>query len=429
MRRAIFLGLITYALLLAGLATLRSDLLALCLPFVLYLVIGYIAAPEEVNLEFDRQIDAERAMPNALIPVRLTITNRGPYLEELLLDDNLPAGLTLRSGSTRSLVTLARGQSHTWSYTVSGPRGSYAFEILKAKATDYLAVAGREVRLEAAKAQLFVYPLVTRLRQVVIRPRRTRVYAGSIPARAGGAGTEFFGVRPYSEGDPPRSINWHASARHVDELYANEFQQERVADVAIVLDGRWRTNEFSHGHSLFEHSVHAAASLTDALLAQGNRVGLLVYSMYLHWTWPAYGKVQREKILQALASARPGGSDVFAGLEHIPTRLFPPHSQIVLVSPLNEDDLVPLIQLRANGYQVLAVTPDPVSFELSFLPKQKEVDLAARVIRMERALPLRKLKRAGVQVLDWNIDQPLNKVVQRELSRVPAWLQMYGSLK
>jgi uncharacterized protein (DUF58 family) len=215
----------------------------------------------------------------------------------------------------------------------------------------------------------------------------------------------------------------------VDELYANEFQQERVADVAIVLDGRWRTNEFSRGHSLFEYSVQAAASLADAFLAQGNRVGMLVYSIYLNWVLPAYGKVQREKILQALARARPGGSDVFAGLQHIPTRLFPSHSQIVLVSPLNEDDLSPLIQLRAHGYQVLTVTPDPVSFELSFLPKQKEVDLAARVVRMERALLLRKLRRAGVQVLDWDITHPFDQLVQRELSRIPAWLQMHGSLK
>jgi len=428
MRRTLFLSIITYALLLAGLATLRGDLLALCLPFALYLALGYLCAPEEVDLEVERRIDVERAAPNIPIIITLTITNRGADLEELFLDDTLPSGLTLHSGSTCSLLRLAKGASHTLTYTVSGPRGGYVFETLKARATDHLAVASREVRLEA-KGQLFVYPPVTRLRQVVIRPRNTRVYAGNIPARVGGSGIEFFGVRAYSVGDPPRSINWRATARHVDQLYANEFQQERVADVAIVLDGRWRTNEFSRGHSLFEYSVQAAASLADAFLAQGNRVGMLVYSIYFNWILPAYGKVQREKILQALARAHPGGSDVFAGLQHIPTRLFPRHSQIVLVSPLNEDDLEPLIQLRANGYQVLTVTPNPVSFELSFLPKQKEVDLAARVIRMERALMLRKLQRAGVQVLDWDVTHSFDQVVQRELRRVPVWLQMQGSLK
>jgi uncharacterized protein (DUF58 family) len=104
-----------------------------------------------------------------------------------------------------------------------------------------------------------------------------------------------------------------------------------VADVGIVLDGRLRTNEFARGHSLFEYSVQAAASLADALLNQGNRVGLLLYASYLGWTLPGYGKIQRERILHALANARTGESQVFSDLEHIPTRLFPPESDICLV--------------------------------------------------------------------------------------------------
>ncbi len=51
-------------------------------------------------------------------------------------------------------------------------------------------------------------------------------------------GTEFFGVREYHPGDPPHSINWRASARSMEALYSNEYQQERVADVGIVVDGR-----------------------------------------------------------------------------------------------------------------------------------------------------------------------------------------------
>ena len=145
----------------------------------------------------------------------------------------------------------------------------------EAQANDHLAVSSSTVHMEA-KGRLFVLPPVMRVRNIAIRPRRTRVYAGTIPARAGGSGTEFFGVREYQPGDSPHSINWRASARNTDTLYANEYQQERVADVGIVLDGRLRTNEFAHGNSLFEYSVQAAASIADALLTQGNRVGLIV---------------------------------------------------------------------------------------------------------------------------------------------------------
>jgi uncharacterized protein (DUF58 family) len=277
-----------------------------------------------------------------------------------------------------------------------------------------------------AKGRLFILPPVTRIRQVAIRPRRTRVYAGTIPARAGGSGTDFFGVREYQPGDPPSAINWRVSARHLDKFYANEFQQERVADAGIVLDGRLRTNEFASGHSLFEYSVQAAASLADALLNQGNRVGLLVYASYLRWTFPGYGKVQRERILHALANARTGESLVFADLVHLPFRLFPPESQIILVSPLSEDDLMPLVQLRAQGYEVMVVSPNPVQFELSYLPSNETNQLAGRVIHMERTLLLQRMGRAGIHVLDWHVTEPFDLFVKRRLGRIPFWLRAAG---
>jgi uncharacterized protein (DUF58 family) len=265
---------------------------------------------------------------------------------------------------------------------------------------------------------------VTRVRHIAIRPRRTRVYAGSIPARAGGSGTEFFGVREHQPGDPPRAINWRASTRYNETLYSNEYQQERVADVGIVLDGRKRLNDFAGGHSLFEYSIQAAASLADALLNQGNRVGILLYASYLGWTFPGYGKMQRERILHALANARTGESQVFADLDYIPTRLFPPESQIVFVSPLSEEDLKPLIQLRARGYDVLVVSPNPVKYELSYLPSSdRNVDLAGRVVQMERLLLLQKLKRANIHVLDWDVSESFDLLVKRTFRRTPVWLR------
>lgn len=425
MSRSLLLSLIVYSLLLGGIITVRGELLTLALPSVVYLLAGFLRAPDKIQVEATRHLSAERTLPNADVVATVTITNRGSELEEVLLDDKVPEDLTIRSGFSRHLLTLPRSGSYTFTYTVSGPRGGYAFEKIQARVNDHIAVTSHTVHMEA-KGMLFVFPPVLRLRHVAIRPRRTRVYAGTIPARAGGTGTEFFGVREYQPGDPPRAINWHASARHEGALYSNEFQQERVADVGIVLDGRLRTNEFPRGHSLFEHSVQAAAALADALLAQGNRVGLLVYASYLQWTLPGYGKVQRARILHSLAQARPGGSEVFSDLEHLPTRLFPPESQIILVSPLTGDDLRPLVQLRAQGYQVLVVSPNPVKFELSYLPRSPNVDLSARVIHMERRLLLQKAQRASIQVLDWDVSEPFDLLVKRRLSRPPAWLRAVG---
>ena len=425
MSRPLFLSLITYALLLAGILTVQGGLLALALPLVTYLLIGYFQAPENIKLEAKRNLSAERVSPNAKVDVTLTVTNQGSSLEEVLVNDLVPEGLTVDSGFSRHLVILGKGESYTFTYTVSGPRGGYVFEPFEVQVSDNIALRSSVVRVEA-KGRLFILPPLTRIRPVAIRPRRTRVYAGSIPARAGGTGTEFFGVREYQLGDAPSSINWRASARYVEKLFANEFQQERVADVAIVLDGRLRTNEFARSRSLFEYSVQAAGSLADALLTQGNRVGLLVYSTYLAWTFPGYGKIQRERILHALANAKTGESQVFSDLEHIPTRLFPPESQVILVSPLLDEDFPTLLHLRAQGYEVMVISPNPVKFEMSYLPANELVQLASRVIRMERTLLLQKMGRAGIHVLDWDTSEPFDHFIRRRLGRTPFWLRTVG---
>lgn len=412
MIRAYFLGLLIFILLLLGLATLRSALLALALPLLVYLLYGLWRGPDSIHLEAQRSLSSERVQPNTPVRVQVTVVNRGDELEELVIQDLLSPNLKVIDGSLHHLISLPKGGSYQLEYAVQGPRGGYPLEALQADGYDHCGLIHVSGSVKT-NGQLFVFPSILRLRGVSIRPRRTRVYAGMIPARVGGPGVEFFGVRDYQPGDSPRHINWHVAARHAEGLYSNEFQQERVADVAIVLDGRERTNLFVGGYSLFEHSVLAAGTLSNTLLAQGNRVGLLVYGHYLHWTWPGYGKLQRERILQALSHAQPGSSQVFDGLEYLPTRVFPSESQIILVSPLVEDDYDTLVQLRARGYQVLVVSPDPVAFEQSHLPRRAEVQLAARIVRLERGMLVRNLKRAGVQVVEWDIAQPFDQAAGR----------------
>ncbi len=421
MSRNLLLILIIYALLALGLVSIHGELLGLTLPFVIYLLVGLWRAPEKLHLDVERHLSQERVSPDQEVDVTVTVTNPGGILEELLLDDVLPPALTVSDGSQRRLISLKKGQSYTWTYSVSGPRGAHPFEKVKIEASDHFGVR-RSKHIIPVRSELFVFPTMARLKNVTIRPRRTRVNSGNIPARLGGPGVEFYGLRRYQPGDPLRWINWRASARHRGTIYANEFQQERVSDVGIVLDGRAKANQFRGEYALFEHSVMAAAALADAFLSQGNRVSLLNYGLYLRWTLPGYGKIQRERLMQALAHAKPGGSAVFEGLDHIPTQLFPPHSQIVLVSPLIAGDLNMLVRLRARGYQVMVISPDPVSFELHYLPDTPDVRLAGRVLRMERELLLKNLQRAGVQLLDWNVSEPFDQVIKRRLGPPPVLL-------
>jgi uncharacterized protein (DUF58 family) len=425
MSRVFILGLLIFLLVIGGLATLKAGWLALAIPLAVYLFASFLLAPERVDLTVARSISVERTAPGMPIIVTLTITNNGSELYHLLLHDPLPPFLKITDGSATRLTSLKTRQTITWTYTMTGQRGFHVFSGLEAEVGDPFGVLVQHQVLPTS-GQILILPFAPRVRRVSIRPRVTRVYSGTIPARQGGSGVEFFGVREYAPGDPPRAINWRSTARHQQAVFANEYEQERVADVGIILDGRQRVNEFSHGRSIFEHSVVAAASLTNAFLSTGNRVGLLVYGQFVNWTYPNYGKLQQERILQALARATTGDSQVFSGM-YIPRSLFPAHSQIVLVSPTHFEDVEALVRLRAGGYSLIVVSPDPVLFESRFLPQSAEVRYAARILRLQRHVTLQRLRHAGIQVVDWDVEHPFERVVQSVLSRPPAFLRAIGA--
>ena len=416
MRPMVVLSMLIYGLILAGLATLHGALLALALPLIVYLAAGLLAQPGAANLRVERSLSADRVAPGVPVTVRLVATNAGDRLAEVLIEDDVPPALRLIEGTPRVLTTLAPGASTEFTYTVSGQRGIYRLVGIQATASDHLGLAGRRAFV-GAPGQFFVVPEVIKLRHLAIRPRRTQIYAGTIPARQGGPGVEFFGLRAYQPGDPTRWINARATARYPGALFVNQFEQERVTEVGIILDVRQRSDVRTSQGSLLEYGVQAAAALASGLLEQGNRVGLLLYGNIMAWTFPGYGKIQRERILRALARAEPGDMPVFEELDRIPTRLFPARAQLILVSPLLPTDYDTLIRLRARGYQLLVISPDAITFECRALGAARSVDLGARVARLQRGVLLRSLWQAGIAVIDWDIEQPFHEVANVALGR------------
>jgi uncharacterized protein (DUF58 family) len=217
-------------------------------------------------------------------------------------------------------------------------------------------------------------------------------------------------------GDPLRRVNWRATARYLDKPFTTEFEQDRVADVGLILDARPQQLRVSSNQSLLEESVSATAALADALLRGGHRVGLLLYGLG-HWVFPGYGRVQRERILRTLAETGMAASQAFGSLGHLPTRLFPPRSQLIIVSPLKEEDEKMLFRLRAHGYSIIIVSPDPVSFEASALENDPLLATAVRLARLERRLLLQRLRQSGIIIIDWQVGQSLDQALTSVLLR------------
>jgi uncharacterized protein (DUF58 family) len=144
---------------------------------------------------------------------------------------------------------------------------------------------------------------------------------------------------------------------------------------------------------------------------------------------PGTGRVHSERLLRALARARPMQNYALENLDYLPTRMYPPGSQLVFVSPLSVDDFGALVRYRAQGYDVLVVSPDPVNFEACHNPSlaglghgsgekdsaTTDLNLALRLAVIERRLLVRRLERYGVWVVDWKVDHPLDEALRRGL--------------
>ncbi|MCB8928388.1 MAG: DUF58 domain-containing protein [Ardenticatenaceae bacterium] len=405
-----------FCLLLLGFGLVNGGVVLMALPFVLYLVLSLLYTPEELNLHITRTLPDSRVPAESEVAVTISVTNNGRSLRELLLSDDLPKGLRVTDGGTQKLLALAADESHTFTYKVQVPRGQYNFSPITAVSRDPFALR-EHAEIQELPAHLFAYlvPRSSNVKQVNIHPRRTRVYSGIIPARVGGDGIDFFGVREYRRGDTQRRINWRAGARHPGDLFTNEFEQERVADVGIILDARIASNIPYGGQSLLEYSIEAVTLMVDALIGQGNRVALLIYGGAVNYTLPGYGKLQKERILQALSGAQLQSSHVFAELRALPTQLFPPQSQIIFVSPLLPSDIPFLRSLRAYDYQVLLVSPNPITYEKRLLPASQDLQLAAQLAHLERELLYGQLLQAGIFVLDWDVERPFDDVARSQL--------------
>jgi uncharacterized protein (DUF58 family) len=415
------LSALIYGLIFAALVLRRGELILLALPLIIYLAAGFLTDAEAPRLEARRALSVEWARTNAPVQMTLTLTNLGSRPAQVLIEDALPPAITLLEGNARILTRISPGERATLAYTLSARRGRYGFDAVQVSSRDPLGLLVKRQTL-SAPAQLLVLPEFSRLHSVPLRPRRTHGFTGPIPARRAGNGVSFFGVRHYQLGDPMRRINWKITTRHDQEIFANEFEQERITDVGLILDARQQCNVRAGEDSLFEYSVQAAASLADVFIGEGHRVGLLVYGRTREITYPGYGKRQRQRILRALARAQTGDNIALETLSYLPTRFFPARSQIVLVSSLLADDLPILSRLRACGYHLLVISPDPVHFEARSYSASTgpEVAWASRLANLERVLLLRKMGRMGIHTIDWQVDTSLDRILWAALGKAPS---------
>ena len=414
-RRFLAVFLIAFCLLLGALAARNATLALMSIPFLAYLGVGLYLAPrpETLRLGAERSVQVAREADTAAVRVRVAVHSLGAGVPALRLVEAPLPGMTLVEGSLEQGDVLAAGGHARIEYTFHTERGVYRWETLAATAADPFRLFERRVDVPAP-GEIVVRPRLRRFRPFALNPDRTLHSPGSIPAHRAGSGTDFWGLRDYRPGDQMRHLDWRRAARHPGQLFTREFEQEEIADLGIILDARQQSDLWSGGGRLFDFAREAAGSLAEMVLRGGNRSGMVLVEASMRVVYPGYGKVQLNRILRALAAARPDAEASRLSLDQVPLRAFSGRAMIVIISPLTVAEWQIFPRLRARGNEGVLISPDPVDFAAA-----GAVDdmgrLAVRLARLERRLALRRISQAGIRVVDWPVRTPLSPLLRRAL--------------
>lgn len=260
-----------------------------------------------------------------------------------------------------------------------------------------------------------------------LRARAKRPYPDDAPARMGVATNDFRELREYVPGDPPRRINWKATARRVgsgasEVPLVNQTEFEGKKSVWILVDGHARMSVGTNLEDVREHAADAALSLLELYLRRGYQVGMaLARSGPLPTLRPGTGEAQVRRARELLSRLEPReGPSLLDVLDRDRSILARGRPLVVLVTRLSgtDPDLHDaMIRLGALGRRhgrsivpglVLDVEPPPAEGAGAV------TRVASAALENDRITARAAARAAGLKVTQWRAGrEPLESVLVR----------------
>ncbi|MGH7608878.1 MAG: DUF58 domain-containing protein [Candidatus Dormibacteria bacterium] len=390
--------------LLAALTLDRVAVLALVAPFGVWLGVG-LALSHPPRLRLRPRLLQDRAAEQDPLTLELEVESDAPlgWLDLRLI---LPPGISCsRPGArVRLLPPAGRQEQLRWELRAES-WGSYRLGQFAVRAQDRLGLVAYSGRLGDPQS-LKVFPARERLLRL-LAPARTQVFAGNRIARQHREGIEFADIRAFAPGDLVRRINWRVTARS-GRPHVNDFHLERNSDVVLFVDS---FSELRSGRdSVLTLAVRAAGSLAQGYLGERDRVGLVGFGGLLNWLLPGTGPRHLYRIAEVLLDTELVTSYAWKAIDVIPPRVLPPAATVIALSPLLDPRSVgALADLHHRGFDLLVLEIAPERF-LPSGPAAADPS-AVQLWRLLRSSRRRALQRAGVIVVEWHPDQPLEAVL------------------
>ncbi|WP_255193900.1 DUF58 domain-containing protein [Natronobeatus ordinarius] len=374
---------------------------------LMYAGYGHVTRPPAVDLSVERVLEPALPSPGDDVDVVVLVTNEGDEpLPDVRVADEPPAELAVVADEPRGAVSLGPGETASVAYTVRARRGEHAFGDVTVVARN---VSGSETGRERFSVADEIEP-AEGLEGVPLAGQ-TIQYSGRVESETGGEGVEFYSVRSYQPTDSKNRVDWNRLAK-TGELTTVEFREERAATVVVVVDVRHvnavvRDPAEADGVEL---SKHAGRRLVAALLRENNRVGVALYGRPGHYLLPRTGRdhaARADRLLEGEwcdSFVREGW--LAAGDGHVGRfcRQLGDEKQLVVVSPLLDDEPVRSIRrFRAYGHEVTLLCPTVADADSP----------GSTVERIATERRLSTLRAAGVRVLEWAPDEPLQVAAER----------------
>ncbi len=163
--------------------------------------------------------------------------------------------------------------------------------------------------------------LIKRIRKIEITTKKmvSSVLSGQYHSVFKGRGMAFSEVRQYQPGDEVRTIDWNVTAR-MNDAFVKVFTEERELTVMLVIDVSASETFGSRTQSKADIAAEVAAQVAFSAIANGDRVGLILFSDRIEKVVPPRkGRSHVLRLLSDILSFQPKGqrTDLAVGLTYL----------------------------------------------------------------------------------------------------------------
>jgi uncharacterized protein (DUF58 family) len=228
--------------------------------------------------------------------------------------------------------------------------------------------------------------------------------------RASAEGSEFERVREATPDDPPRVINWHATAR-TGRLMATQLVPERAQPVVVCLDHGRLMGVGAGDLTKLDHAINAALLLVHVALRSGDRAGCLGFADAVTVALaPLAGSSQLRRFLDTVRPLRPADTeaDYDVALTFYSRWQARRSLAVIFTDVLDLDQSRALIRqcarLSRRHVPLVVTVRDPALDDAARRRPRRGEEAYARAVAdgllADREDTLRVLRRSGVETID-----------------------------